>query len=168
MLKKNFSLCVATILALGLTARAAQTPTVADVAVSNADLSTLVAALKEANLLDALKGAGPFTIFAPNNAAFTKFGKPKLDAVMKDKEMLKQVLLYHVLSGKYTAADITKLPNATKTKTINGADVIVKHQNGVQVNNARVLKADILGSNGVIHVIDTVLQPPVSKPKPKQ
>jgi uncharacterized surface protein with fasciclin (FAS1) repeats len=167
VLKKVIALCAAAVLAFGLNARAAQAPTVADVAAGNPDFSTLVTALKEAGLVDALKGAGPFTVFAPTNAAFAKVPKAKLDALLADKEALKQVLLYHVVSGKIMAADVVKLKNGTKVKTLNGAEFTVKNKNGVMVNNAKVIKTDVTASNGVIHVIDTVIMPPMGKAKPK-
>ncbi len=118
---------------------------------------TLVMALKEAGLVETLKGKGPFTVFAPTDAAFAKVPKATLDALMKDKAKLKKVLLYHVVAGKVDAKSVMGM---TSGKTVEGSDVkvMVKGKN-VMINNAMVTKADIMTSNGIIHVIDKVLMP---------
>ncbi len=127
---------------------------IVDVAVENKDFSTLVAAVKAAGLVEALKAKGPITVFAPTNAAFEKLGKEKVEAVLKDKELLTKILKAHVVEGKVLAADVLKLNG----KKVNGF-VIDATAAGVKIGDAKVVTADILTSNGVIHVIDTVLVP---------
>lgn len=127
---------------------------IVDIAVGSKDHTILVTAVKEAGLVETLKGKGPFTVFAPTDEAFKKLGKEKLDAVVKDKELLKKILLAHVVVGKeVTAADAAKLDG----KKVNGFEI--KAKDGVAIGDAKVTKADIKASNGVIHVIDTVLVP---------
>jgi uncharacterized surface protein with fasciclin (FAS1) repeats len=119
--------------------------------------STLVTALQQAGLVDTLKGAGPFTVFAPTDAAFGKIPKRDLDALLADKARLAQVLTYHVVAGKLTAAEVVKLDGA---KTVEGSSLAVKTSDaGVTVDGATVVKTDVMASNGVIHVIDTVVMP---------
>jgi uncharacterized surface protein with fasciclin (FAS1) repeats len=137
---------------------------IVDTAVSAGSFKTLVAAVKAADLVDALKGKGPLTVFAPTDAAFNKLEKSKpgtLAFLLKpeNKSKLAAILTYHVISGKVMAADVLKLPNGTKVKTLNGESVTIHNKHGVKVNNAKVIKTDIVCSNGVIHVIDTVLVP---------
>jgi len=144
--------------AMTVTASAATTDIV-DTAVSAGSFKTLAAALKAADLADTLKGAGPFTVFAPTDEAFAKLPAGTLDTLLKpeNKEKLRSILLYHVVSGDVMAAQVVKIPSA---KTVNGQDVKISvHGNTVMVNNAEVVKADVAASNGVIHVIDTVLLP---------
>lgn len=117
---------------------------------------TLIAALKAADLTSTLEGVGPFTVFAPTDKAFSKISKADLDALLKDKDKLTKVLTYHVVAGKVTAADVVKLKNA---KTIEGSSIAIDTSNGVKVDEANVEKTDIVTSNGVIHVIDTVMMP---------
>ena len=113
-------------------------------------------------LIETLKGKGPFTVFAPTDEAFAKIPKADLDKLLKDKEALKNVLLYHVVSGKVMSSDVVKLQSA---KTVQGSDVkIVVKGKEVMINAAKVTMVDIEASNGVIHVIDTVLLPPPAKP----
>lgn len=138
---------------------------IVDIAVGNSDFSTLVTALKAADLVDALKGEGPFTVFAPTNEAFAKLPKGALDNLLKDKEALKQVLLYHVVSGKVTSADVVKVD---KANTLSGKDVkVTVSDSGVMINSSKVTAVDIMATNGVIHVIDTVLLPPADPSKEK-
>ena len=119
-------------------------------------------AVAEAGLTATLKGAGPFTVFIPTDEAFAKLPPGKLAALMKDKSALKEVLLYHVVTGTVMAADIAKL-NGKGKKTAEGSDAkIMMMGSGIMVNNANVTKADIMASNGVIHVIDAVMLPPGS------
>jgi len=119
---------------------------------------TLTKLLKRAGLTSSLRKPGPYTVFAPTDAAFAKVPKKTLAALSADKKKLKAVLLYHVVSGKVMAADVVKLSKAT---TLNGADVRIRVRNSkVYVNKARVTKADVAASNGVIHVINRVLLPP--------
>ncbi len=130
---------------------------IVQIASSNPDFSTLVEAVKAAGLVDTLQGAGPFTVFAPTNEAFAKLPKGALENLLKNKEQLVAVLTYHTVSGKVMSKDI----QPGNVKTVEGASVDVSVKDGnVYVNNAKVVKADIEASNGVIHVIDTVLMPP--------
>ncbi|HEX6900492.1 MAG TPA: fasciclin domain-containing protein [Thermoanaerobaculia bacterium] len=129
---------------------------IVDTAVAAGDFKTLAKALQAAGLVDTLKGPGPFTVFAPTDAAFAKLPAGTLDALLKDKAKLAKVLTYHVVPGKVTAADVVKL---TSAKTVEGQSVAIDASNGVKVGNAKVVKADVMASNGVIHVIDTVLIP---------
>ena len=131
---------------------------IVDTAVA-ADFKTLVAAVKAAGLVDTLKGAGPFTVFDPTDEAFAKLPAGTLETLLKpeNKAKLQSILTYHVVSGKVMAQDVVKLDSA---KTVEGESVSIKTMDGgVMVNNAHVIKADIETSNGVIHVIDTVLLP---------
>jgi uncharacterized surface protein with fasciclin (FAS1) repeats len=127
-----------------------------ETAVANPDFSTLVTAIKAAELVDTLSGPGPFTVFAPTNEAFAKIPAETLKAVLADKAKLTSILTYHVVSGKVMAADVAKMDDA---KTVQGSKVEIDAKDGVMVNNAKVTSADIECSNGVIHVIDTVLMP---------
>ena len=141
-------------------ARAADTSakTIVDIAAGNPQFSTLVAAVKAAGLVDTLNGTGPFTVFAPTDAAFAKLGKATIETLLKNPDQLKSILLYHVVSGATYSGDVVKLTTAA---TVNGAPVVISVKNGqVYINNARVVTTDILTSNGVIHVIDTVILPP--------
>jgi uncharacterized surface protein with fasciclin (FAS1) repeats len=127
-------------------------------AISAGNFTTLATALTEAGLVDALKGDGPFTVFAPTDEAFKNLPKGALDNLLKDKEALKNVLLYHVVSGNVSSKDVVKLDKAT---TLNGSDLKIMTKNGkVMINDADVIGADVEASNGVIHVIDKVLLPP--------
>ena len=129
---------------------------IVDTAVNAGSFNTLVAAVKAANLVDTLKGAGPFTVFAPTDEAFAKLPQGTVDGLLQDIPKLTKILTYHVVSGKVTAADVVKLNSA---KTVEGTDVKIDASNGVKVNNATVTTPDVAADNGVIHVIDTVLIP---------
>jgi len=130
---------------------------IVDVAVGAGSFNTLVAAVQAADLVDTLKGEGPYTVFAPTDEAFAKIPKADLDALLADKKKLTAVLTYHVVPGKVMAADVVKLDSAT---TVQGESVtILVSDGGVKVDDANVVKTDIVTSNGVIHVIDTVLMP---------
>jgi len=130
---------------------------IVDTAVSAGNFTTLVAAVKAAGLVDTLKGVGPFTVFAPTDEAFAKLPAGTVDALLKDPAKLKDILLYHVVSGKVMAADVSKMKTA---KTVEGGSVKVHAMGGkVMIDNASVVKADIACDNGVIHVIDTVILP---------
>ncbi|HMN49508.1 MAG TPA: fasciclin domain-containing protein [Ignavibacteriaceae bacterium] len=119
---------------------------------------TLAAALTEAGLIETLKSKGPFTVFAPTDEAFAKLPKGTLEGLLKDKEALKKILLYHVVSGNVMSTDVVKL---TEAKTVEGSKVKISVKDGkVMINDAKIIKADIKASNGVIHVIDTVILPP--------
>ena len=131
-----------------------------DTAVAAGQFKTLAAALTAAGLVDTLKGPGPFTVFAPTDAAFAMLPAGTVDTLLKpeSKAKLTAILTYHVVAGKVMAADVVKLKEA---KTVNGAMVAVKVDGGnVMINKAKVTTADIAASNGVIHIIDTVLLPP--------
>ena len=132
-------------------------PDIVDTAISAGTFNTLVTAVKAAGLVETLKGDGPFTVFAPTDAAFAKLPKEKLDALLKDKAALTKILTYHVVAGKVMATDVVNLKSA---KTVEGQSVKINTEGGVRINNANVIKTDITTSNGVIHVIDTVILPP--------
>ncbi len=135
------------------------TPTIVGIASSNADFETLTAALKAADLVGTLDGKGPFTAFAPTDAAFEKLPAGTLETLLKpeNKAKLAGILTYHVVSGKVLAADVVKLSSA---KTVNGKDARISVTGGkVMVDGATVTATDIKASNGVIHVIDTVILP---------
>ena len=155
-------------LAIGLTANAAvahnhggkekMAGTIVEIAAANPDFSTLVTAVKAAGLVDTLNSKGPFTVFAPTNEAFAKLPAGTVESLLKpeNKDKLAAILTYHVVSGKVLAADVVKLKSA---KTVNGKAVTINTAKGVKVNDASVTATDIKASNGVIHVIDTVLIP---------
>ena len=129
---------------------------IVDTAASAGGFDTLLAAATAADLVDTLKSDGPFTVFAPTNEAFEKIPADKLEALLADKEALTKVLLYHVVPDKVAAEDVVKLSSAT---TAEGSDVKIDATDGVKINDSTVVKADIMTSNGIIHVIDTVLMP---------
>ncbi|MBI1238486.1 MAG: fasciclin domain-containing protein [Alphaproteobacteria bacterium] len=139
---------------------AAATPTVVGVAAANEDFSTLVAAVKAAGLVDTLNGDGPFTVFAPTNAAFAALPEGTLETLLKpeNKDQLVSILTYHVVPGAVMAADLAG--TTSNVATVQGATVKVDGTTGVKVNDATVTTADIKASNGVIHVIDKVILPP--------
>jgi len=142
-------------------AQAAPAKDIVETAVAAGSFKTLAAALTAAGLVETLKGTGPFTVFAPTDEAFAKIPAATLDALLKDKAALTKVLTYHVVAGKVMAKDVVKL---SKAKTVEGADVAIMVTNGkVMVNKAHVVKTDIEASNGVIHVIDSVIMPPAGK-----
>jgi len=131
---------------------------IVDTAVANGSFTTLVAAVQAAGLVDTLKGEGPFTVFAPTDEAFKKLPAGTVEALLKDPAALKDILLYHVVAGKVMAADVVKLESAD---TVLGKPVAIKVADGkVMINDATVALADVETSNGVIHVIDTVILPP--------
>jgi uncharacterized surface protein with fasciclin (FAS1) repeats len=129
---------------------------IVDTAMSAGSFNTLVTAVKAAGLVDTLKGKGPFTVFAPTDAAFAKIPKASLDALLADKQKLASVLTYHVVPGKVMAADV----KTGDVKTVQGSSIAVNAEGGaVKVDAASVIKADVEASNGVIHAIDTVIMP---------
>lgn len=137
---------------------------IVDTAVASKQFPTLVAAVQAAGLVPALKGDGPFTVFAPTEAAFQKLEKAKPGTIAsllkpENKAKLSAILTYHVIPGKVLAADVMQLKNHTKVKTLNGKSVTVTNKGGVKINKSNVIKTDILATNGVVHVIDTVLLP---------
>ena len=134
--------------------------TIAAVAASTPQLSTLLSLVKRAGLADELSGKAQLTVFAPTNAAFARVPKATLDALAKNPAALRRVLLYHVVSGKVTAAKVVKLRSA---KTLAGPAVRIRVTGTtVRINTAKVAKADVLAANGVVHVIDRVLLPPAA------
>ena len=142
------------------TASAQGTSDIVDTAVAAGSFKTLAAALKAADLVDTLKGPGPFTVFAPTDEAFAKLPPGTLDSLLKpeNKSKLQGILTYHVVSGRVGSDKVVALSAA---KTVQGAELKLSHDAyGVMVNGAKVVKADIACSNGVIHVIDSVLLPP--------
>ena len=134
---------------------------IVDIAVAAGSFNTLVTAVKAAGLVDTLKSKGPFTVFAPNDDAFAKLPKGTVEGLLKDIPKLKAVLTYHVVSGKVMAADVAKLKTA---KTVQGQDIKIDaskwhlHKNP-KINDANLIKLDVVVDNGVIHVIDKVLLP---------
>jgi len=130
---------------------------IVDTAVAAGDFNTLVTAVKAAGLVATLKGEGPFTVFAPTDAAFAKVPTDTLNALLADKAALANVLTYHVVAGKVMAADVVKL---TSAETVQGQAVSIEVKDGkVYVDGAQVVTTDIKASNGVIHVIDAVILP---------
>ncbi len=158
-MKKLIGFLAAIVSIAGLQAGvAAAEKNVVQVAQSNNDFSTLVQAVVAADLAGTLQGQGPFTIFAPTNEAFSKLPPGTLEELLKpeNKAKLQAILTYHVVPGKVLAKDV----KSGEVKTVNGKDISVVVANGqVKVNDAKVIKTDVVGSNGVIHVIDTVLIP---------
>ena len=137
----------------------AQQQDIVETAVAAGSFNTLAKALQAAGLVDTLKSKGPFTVFAPTDAAFAKLPAGTLEDLLKpeNKQKLTEILTYHVVAGKVAAADVTKLKNA---KTVNGKSVRISAAGGaVMVDGAKVVKADVMASNGIIHVIDSVILP---------
>ena len=141
----------------------AASQSIVQIASSDPQFSTLVTAIKAADLVKTLEGPGPFTVFAPTNAAFAKIKKTSLDALLKNKVLLTRVLTYHVVSGTVMASDVLKM-NGKVAKSLEGSDLRI-HVKGaaVRINRSNVTKTDIIASNGVIHVIDRVLIPTMKK-----
>lgn len=148
------ALCAGAVFAVSSLATAASD--IVDTAVSAGNFNTLVTAVKTAGLVDTLKGKGPFTVFAPTDEAFAKIPKAQLDALLADKQKLAAVLTYHVVPGTVMAKDV----KAGNAPTANGKPLTISTAGGkVKVNQANVVKTDIVASNGVIHVIDSVILP---------
>ena len=144
---------------LGLFANGAPKKDIVDTAIGAGNFETLVTAVKTAGLVDTLKGEGPYTVFAPTDEAFAKLPKDTIDSLLKpeNKKMLTEILTYHVIPGKVKAKKAAKLDSA---KTVNGSEITINPKDeSLMINNALVIKADIKTSNGIIHVIDTVLIP---------
>jgi uncharacterized surface protein with fasciclin (FAS1) repeats len=162
MVKKFLMVSFVLILSVAATAFAgsySKSADIVDTAVSAGDFNTLGAAVKAADLVDILKGEGPFTVFAPTDEAFAKLPPGTVEALLKpeNKEKLQAILLYHVVPGKVMAAEVVGMNSA---KTAGGQSVSINQKDGgVYVDNAKVVKTDIVCSNGVIHVIDTVIMP---------
>ncbi|MEJ7929431.1 fasciclin domain-containing protein [Ramlibacter sp. AN1015] len=143
------------IAALSLAAVGAQAKDIVETAVAAGEFKTLATALEKAGLIQTLKGKGPFTVFAPTDAAFAKVPKDQLDALLADKAKLTSVLTYHVVPGRVMAKDV----KAGSVPTVQGSSLMVRTEGGVKVDNANVVKTDITADNGVIHVIDSVVMP---------
>jgi uncharacterized surface protein with fasciclin (FAS1) repeats len=148
---------LAAVVAVPAPVRAAAKGDIVDTAVAAGNFKTLAAALQAAGLIETLKGPGPFTVFAPTDAAFAKLPAGAVDALLKDKAKLTSVLTYHVVAGRVTAAEVMKMKSATTVQ--GGSLAIAATGGGVTVDGVRVIKTDIQTSNGVIHVIDAVLMP---------
>jgi len=129
---------------------------IVETAIAAGSFKTLVEAVKAANLVDTLSGPGPFTVFAPNDAAFAKLPAGTVEGLLKDMPKLKSVLTYHVVPGKVMSSDVSKMQSA---KTVQGQRVSIDTTDGVKIDSAKVVKADIEADNGVIHVIDSVIMP---------
>jgi len=135
----------------------AEQKNIVETAVEAGNFNTLVTAVQEAGLVETLSGEGPFTVFAPTDAAFAKIPADDLQAILADKELLTSILTYHVVAGKVMSSDVVDLSSAT---TVQGSDIDINVTDaGVQVDGANVVAVDIETSNGVIHVIDTVITP---------
>lgn len=143
------------LVALSFAAMTAQAKDIVDTAVAAGNFTTLVTAIQAAGLVDTLKGPGPFTVFAPDDAAFAKIPKADLDALLNDKEALTAVLLAHVVPAKVPSTDVA----AGMVKTAGGYELKIGTEGGVTVDDAKVTAVDIMADNGVIHVIDTVVMP---------
>jgi uncharacterized surface protein with fasciclin (FAS1) repeats len=133
------------------------TSNIVDTAIAARSFTTLVKAVQAAGLVETLSGPGPFTVFAPTDEAFAKLPPGTIEALLADKAKLTAVLTYHVVAGKVMAADVVGLTSAT---TVQGSELTIDTSSGVKINGANVTATDIGASNGVIHVIDTVLLPP--------
>lgn len=168
---KKLALILTTVITFAFSQNVKAQGTIVDAAAGNKDFSTLVTALKAADLVSALQGEGPFTVFAPTNAAFGKIDSKTLASLLKEenKEALSNILTYHVVSGKLTAKDVVaalkKGMGTVELKALNGqvltvmqkdSKIWLKDQNG---NYSEITSTDVMGSNGVIHVIDTVVMP---------
>jgi uncharacterized surface protein with fasciclin (FAS1) repeats len=142
-----------------ITTQKADNHDIVNLASNTEDLSTLVAAVKAADLVETLKGDGPFTVFAPTNAAFDNLPEGTLESLLKpeNKDELAKILTYHVVSGKVMSSDLQDGMTAT---TVEGSSITINLGDNVMINQAKVVKADIEASNGVVHVIDSVILPP--------
>lgn len=129
---------------------------IVEIASSAGSFNTLVKAVEAAGLVEVLSGTGPFTVFAPTDEAFAKLPAGTVESLLNDVPKLKAVLTYHVVPGRVTAADVAGL---TSAKTVHGQEITIDANGGVKVDDARVIQADVMASNGVIHVIDSVIIP---------
>ena len=157
-LKRNAiaATAAAALLITGTTLAGGHGKDIVDTAAGAGSFDTLVTAVQTAGLVETLKGEGPYTVFAPNDEAFAKIPPADLQALLDDKEKLTAVLTYHVVPGKVMAKDVMTLSEAT---TVQGQPVMIDTSSGVTVDGAKVIETDIMASNGVIHVIDTVIFP---------
>jgi uncharacterized surface protein with fasciclin (FAS1) repeats len=160
----RFGLLVGLAALMGLTSPAPRVATaqmatmdIVDTAVAAGSFQTLAAALQAAGLVDTLKAAGPYTVFAPTDEAFAKLPAGTVEALLQNPAALQAVLTYHVVPGAVSSAEVANLSSAT---TVQGSELAIDTSSGVKVNDATVVLADVPASNGIIHVIDTVLLPP--------
>ena len=159
MFRRTFMAATATLALTASTAFAdGHSKDIVDTAVEAGTFTTLVAAVQAAGLVETLKGDGPFTVFAPTDEAFAALPEGTVEGLLADPEALAAVLTYHVVAGKVMSTDLT---NNMMAPTVNGADVTIMTEGGVMVNGANVIAADVEASNGVIHVIDAVILPPM-------
>lgn len=156
MLRKTLLTLAATVAFAAPTFAGSHTKDIVDTAVAAGSFTTLVAAVEAAGLVPVLQGDGPFTVFAPTDEAFAKLPAGTVEGLLNDIPTLSKILTYHVVSGKVMAADLSDNMMAA---TVEGSDVTITTMDGVKVNDATVIQADVEASNGVIHVIDTVLIP---------
>lgn len=158
MLRRTFIALTTAVALAGNAYAGGHSKDIVDTAIGAGDFTTLVAAVQAAGLVDTLKGEGPFTVFAPNDAAFAKLPAGTVEDLLKpeNKDKLTAILTYHVVPGKVMSGDLS---NGMKAATVQGGEVTVMTEGGVSVNDAKVLAADIEAENGVIHVIDTVIIP---------
>ncbi len=159
-MKKLLTILTFVVIAIGNNTVKAQDSDIVSLAVENDNLTTLVAAIKAAGLVETLQGDGPFTVFAPTNEAFAALPEGTLESLLKpeNKDQLVAILTYHVVGAEVQSADLKDGQNAA---TVNGANVTVdKSKKGVKINDASVIAADVQASNGVVHVIDKVILPP--------
>ena len=155
----RFAIAAAVFAAPAVATAQAPTKNIVETAVAAGSFNTLVAAVKAAGLAETLSGPGPFTVFAPNDAAFAKLPAGTIDALLKDKATLTSILTYHVVPGKVMAADVIRMKSGNP-KTVNGQTVAIVVRDGkVFVDGAQVISTDIVTTNGVIHVIDAVIMP---------
>jgi uncharacterized surface protein with fasciclin (FAS1) repeats len=153
--RASVNVATASAVALAMSAAYAAGKNLVDTAKEAGGFNTLLTAAEKAGIVDKLKGKGPYTLFAPSDEAFAKIPKEELDKLLADKQALAKVLNYHLVSGKVLAKDV----KAGEKKTVEGEMIKVTTTDGVKVNDAKVVKTDVLASNGVIHVIDTVIMP---------
>ncbi len=158
-MKSFYAMIVAAVMALPFAAAHAGTKDIVDTAAGAGKFQTLITAAKAAGLVETLKGDGPFTVFAPTDEAFAKLPKGTVEDLLKpeNKAKLAAILTYHVVPGKVMAADIKG--KKTNVKSVQGGELAVDATNGVKINDATVTTADVSASNGVIHIIDTVVMP---------
>jgi uncharacterized surface protein with fasciclin (FAS1) repeats len=157
MLRRTFTALTATAILATAAFADGHSKDIVDTAIDAGSFSTLIAATQAAGLVETLKGDGPFTVFAPTDDAFAALPAGTVEALLADPDALAEILTYHVIAGKVMSTDLSDGMMAT---TVNGADVTIGTMDGVTVNGANVISADIEASNGVIHVIDAVILPP--------
>ena len=162
MVRRMQMAAIAAVVAFNISSSQAQDSDIVDIAINNGSFNTLVAALQAADLVDALKGDGPFTVFAPTDAAFAALPEGTVESLLEpdNKELLVSILTYHVVPGRLLAADVVA---ETALQTLNGLSVTIEvDDSGVRIDDANIQATDIEGTNGVIHVIDAVILPEAS------